>query len=249
MKQQLALLRELQNNDLELDEILKSKQEIVTRIEENTGFLEKLVDDLSSQKEELGEVRTMHGVKKNDLVQVTEQLNMRQKRIHEVASTKEFNAVEKEIEAFKKSTEQSQEELIHMADTIAATEKSILQKEEKVVELRKGIAADKKDAESQLAELDSSIQRLENRCKEARGQVSKRVIYKYDFIRSRRPGLAIVAAKNCHCEGCFMQLPPQQYIEVQRGENMETCPSCNRILFFWEDDLPADSYPEEALEA
>jgi len=249
MKQQLALLRELQNNDLELDEILQRKQEIVARIEENTGFLEKLVDDLSNQKEELEDVRNLHVVKKNDLAEVTEQLNMRQKRIHEVASAKEFNAVEKEIEAFKKSTEQSQEELIHLAATIASTEKSIAQKEEKVVELRKGIAADKKDAETQLAELDNNIERLKNRCEEARGQVSKRVIYKYDFIRSRRPGLAIVAAKDCHCEGCFMQLPPQQYIEVQRGENLETCPSCNRILYFWEDALSADAFPEEALEA
>ncbi len=249
MKQQLALLRELQSNDLELDEILQSKNEIVTRLEETTGFLEKLVSDLSSQKEELEEVRKLHVIKTNDLKEVTEHLHMRQKRIHEVASTKEYNAVEKEIEAFKKSTEQSEEELMQLAETIASTEKSIAEKEEKVVQLRQSIAADQKEAESQLAALDQNIERLKQRCEDARSQVSKRVIYKYDFIRSRRPGLAVVAAKNCHCEGCFMQLPPQQYIEVQRGETLETCPSCNRILYFWEDDLSPDSYPEKAIEA
>jgi len=74
------------------------------------------------------------------------------------------------------------------------------------------------------------------------------VLYKYDFIRSRRPGTAIVAAEDGHCNGCFMALPPQLFIQVQRGENLETCPSCQRILFFWEDAIGEED-GDEAKEA
>ena len=45
-----------------------------------------------------------------------------------------------------------------------------------------------------------------------------------------------------------MALPPQQYIEVQRGNTLEICPSCNRILYFWEDAL-GESSASDAMEA
>ncbi|RAL20495.1 hypothetical protein DL240_16985 [Lujinxingia litoralis] len=248
MKEQLALLRELQNIDLELDEITKKKQEIVGRIQENTGFLDKLVEDLNTQKEELEEIRALQSQKKDDLKEINEQLTMRQKRLRDIGSTKEFNAVEKEIENFKKSGEQTEEELLHLLEVIESTQESIKEKEDKIIQLREGIAADESEAEKRLSELDAIISKLTARQEEARGQVSRRVIHKYDFIRSRRPGLAVVACKNGHCEGCFMALPPQQYIEVQRGNTLEICPSCNRILYFWEDSL-GESSPSNALEA
>lgn len=240
MKEQLALLRELQNIDLEFDEITSQKEEIVDRLKENTGFLEKLVEDLNTQKEELEEIRALHRRKKADMDDSKEQLTERQKRLRDVTSAKEYGAVEREIESFKKSAEQLEEELLHLMEVIESTESAISEKEDKIVQLREGIAADEADAEKRLSTLDKQIATLTKRQEQARSQVSKRVIHKYDFIRSRRPGLAVVAAQNGHCEGCFMALPPQQYIEIQRGETLESCPSCNRILYFWEDALSAE---------
>jgi len=40
------------------------------------------------------------------------------------------------------------------------------------------------------------------------------------------------------CQGCRMNLPPQQYNQLRINLNMDVCPSCNRIIF-----------PVEALEA
>lgn len=241
MKEQLALLRELQNIDLELDEITKQKDEIVSRLQENTGFLGKLVEDLNNQKEELEEIKTLQRRKQEDLQEAKSQLSERQKRLREVGSAKEYSAVEKEIEGYKKSSEQVEEELLHLMEVVESTQASIGEKEDKIVQLREGIASDEGEAEERLSKLDKSIKALNNRQVEARGEVNKRVIHKYDFIRSRRPGLAIVAAKNGHCEGCFMALPPQQFIEIQRGQTLQTCPSCNRILYFWEDAIDEET--------
>jgi uncharacterized protein len=237
VKEQLALLRELQEIDLRLDEITSEKDEIVDRLKENTAFLEKLVEDLNSQKEELEEIRSLQKRKRDDLQEGKAQLSERQKRLREVTSAKEYSAVEREVESFKKAAEQIEEELLHLLEVVESTEKSIHEKEDKIVHLREGIASDEAEAEQQLNALDTKIGALNSRQEEARGEVSRRVLHKYDFIRSRRPGLAVVAAKEGHCEGCFMALPPQQFIEIQRGETLEVCPSCNRILYFWEDAL------------
>ena len=249
MKEQLALLRELQHVDLKLDEIKSEKDEIVDRLTENTSFLDKLVQDLNAQKEELEEIRVLHRRKKGELEDVNAKLTASQKRLREITSGRELSAVESEIESFKKASEQTEEELLHLLEVIEKTEKSIKEKEEKIVQLREGIASDEAEAEKELSALDDKIQALEDRQEEARSEVSRRVIHKYDFIRNRRPGLAIVAAKDGHCEGCYMAVPPQQFIEIQRGKSLEICPSCNRILYFWEDAVDEDLTPASLEEA
>jgi len=247
MKDQLARLRELQYIDLQLDEYNTSKKEIQDRLDENAGFLEKLVEDLETQKNELEEIRALQSQKKADLRDVMDQHNKRKKRLAQVGSTKEYNAVEKELEVLKKTVEQTEEELLHLAEVIESTETSIAEKEEKIDQLKESVADEQSDAQSQLSELDDQIQALKEREEAARGECSKRVLYKYDFIRSRRPGLAVVAAKDAHCEGCYMAVPPQLYIEIQRGESLITCPSCQRILYFYED--AADEEGLEDIEA
>jgi uncharacterized protein len=36
-----------------------------------------------------------------------------------------------------------------------------------------------------------------------------------------------------------MNIPPQLYIIIQRGQTIETCPSCHRIIY-WEDLMKDD---------
>jgi predicted nucleic acid-binding Zn-ribbon protein len=235
LKKQLALLRELQRIDLQFDELENQKNEIQQKLEENRGFLDKLIDDLDRQKQEFEDVRSLRRQKTTDIEEVRASLAASQEKLKQIGSQKEFNAVEIEIEVFKKKLEQTQEEAIHLDEVIESAEKSVEEKEEKIVQLREGIASEVAEAEQQLADLDEELEGRLKRQKEARGEVSKRVLHKYDFIRSRRPGLAVVAAKDGHCEGCFMALPPQQYIEIQRGETFDICPSCQRILYYWED--------------
>ena len=56
---------------------------------------------------------------------------------------------------------------------------------------------------------------------------------KYSAIRMRR-GLAMAPVKNGTCQGCNMNIPPQLYNVLQRGQTVETCPSCHRIIY-WEE--------------
>lgn len=244
MKDQLARLRELQYIDLQLDEYKTKKKEIQDRLDENRGFLNKLVEDLETQKSELEEIKNLQSQKKSDLRDLQEQHKSRKKRLAQVGSTKEYNAVEKELDVLKKSVEQTEEELLHLAEVIDSTETSIAEKEEKIDQLRDSVAEEHSDAEDQLAALEDSVAALLAREEEARSECSKRVLYKYDFIRSRRPGLAVVAAKDAHCEGCYMAVPPQLYIEIQRGESLITCPSCQRILYFYEDAIDEEGVKE-----
>jgi predicted nucleic acid-binding Zn-ribbon protein len=61
--------------------------------------------------------------------------------------------------------------------------------------------------------------------------IRRDVLAKYDAIRRRR-GFAVVPAQRGVCMGCNMALPPQLFNTLQRGESIEYCPSCHRIVYF-----------------
>ena len=66
--------------------------------------------------------------------------------------------------------------------------------------------------------------------------VSKDVKSRYNILLERRGGVAVVNVKNGVCLGCFMNIPPQLFIEVTKNEQFITCPSCNRIFCYSEEE-------------
>ena len=66
-----------------------------------------------------------------------------------------------------------------------------------------------------------------------RGQINDDLLKKYDILREKRNGQAVVPAWKEVCNGCHMNIPPQMYNELQKPEILMLCPNCNRIIY-WE---------------
>lgn len=148
-----------------------------------------------------------------------------------VSSAKEYNALEKEMEQLKRKTEETREQLDHLKERTTHHESEIAKKEVMINELREQIEQTEADATKKLTDLNGQLENAQSEREKMSRGIQKPILRRYDFIRTRRGGTAIVSAKDGHCEGCFMRLPPQMYIELQRGNTLITCPSCQRILY------------------
>ncbi|MEO1268656.1 MAG: C4-type zinc ribbon domain-containing protein [Myxococcota bacterium] len=207
------------------------------QLQDHKSMLEKLVADLNAQRVELEEMSNLKNQRQLELTEADERHNKSKERLMNVSSTKEYNAVEKEMDQLKRKSEETREQLEHLKEAIDLNEAQIAEKESKISTLRDQINGVEQKAEGQIAVLHKELEEWESKRKEARKGIKTGIIRRYDFIRSRRGGRAIVAARDAHCEGCFMAIPPQLYIQIQRGETLESCPSCQRILFYYEDAL------------
>ncbi|MBI3797610.1 MAG: hypothetical protein HY268_11680 [Deltaproteobacteria bacterium] len=72
------------------------------------------------------------------------------------------------------------------------------------------------------------------------------LLHEYERIFSRRGGVAIVALVNEACQGCYMHLPPQMCLELQRHPKLTFCPHCQRILFVPIETNPPAGEPRSA---
>ncbi len=104
--------------------------------------------------------------------------------------------------------------------------------------LRDSIAKDGEAAKARMAEIEAKIAELRAERDKLAAAVKPEVLKRYGNIRMRR-GLAVVSVRNGTCQGCNMNIPPQLYIIIQRGQTIETCPSCHRIIY-WEDLMKDD---------
>ena len=66
--------------------------------------------------------------------------------------------------------------------------------------------------------------------KAVEGAIEKSLLKRYNTVMHRR-GTAVVEVRDGVCQGCHMSLAPQLAIQVERGESIQSCRQCNRLLF------------------
>jgi len=69
-------------------------------------------------------------------------------------------------------------------------------------------------------------------------QTETKLVKLYNTLKEKRQGVGVVGVKQETCQGCFVNVPPQLFIEVQKNNALVRCPHCNRILY-WEGDRNA----------
>lgn len=232
MKDQLKLLVDLQTIDLDIDRNEQAMQDIRSQVEGHENIQSKLIADLDNQRVELKETIALKAQREEELREAEERSARSKERLMNVSSTKEYNALEKEIEQLRRKAEETREQLDHIRDAIELRETAIVEKEEKISQLKQEIKAANKEADERMKKLGKQLSDIQKHRNRARETVKRGILRRYDFIRQRRGGTAITSATDGACTGCFMRLPPQQYIELQRGNTLVSCPSCQRILYF-----------------
>jgi predicted nucleic acid-binding Zn-ribbon protein len=120
----------------------------------------------------------------------------------------------------------------------------LAERDSDVKALRASVEKDGEQARVRMAEIEGKIAALRSERDKISASVRPDVLKRYGNIRIRK-GLALAPVSNGTCRGCNMNIPPQLYNVLQRGNSVETCPYCHRIIY-WEELMkdPADVKPE-----
>ena len=119
-----------------------------------------------------------------------------------------------------------------MNGAIAEYKSAIAGQEEKLAELQAEVAKEEATSGDRLAELNREIDAIESRKPNVPSRLDEGLLRRYSRVLAGRDGKAVVGATDGKCLGCSMKLPPQLFILVQRGETLESCPNCQRFLYF-----------------
>jgi predicted nucleic acid-binding Zn-ribbon protein len=193
--------------------------------------LRKVEDMVAREKAELEETERWRREQEAEVKSESEQLAKAKAKASQVKNAKEFGASQRELETTRRLAQETEEKLAKVVEAADAARGRITAHEGDVERLRELVEREAAASEGKLAGLDGEITEARQKREEAAKTVRPDVIKRYNAIRMRR-GLAVVPVKAGTCSGCHMNIPPQLFNTLQRGNSLELCPSCHRIIYW-----------------
>ena len=233
MKEQLALLEELQTHDARLQEHDLALKALPEKLQQKKNDLAKLEALVARERAALAEVEKFRRDLDMQLKTDESGAARAKSKLTQVKTSKDYMAAQRELEATRKIIGEREEEILKLIDSIDLKKKAIAQMEADTSELAGIVAEEEKVVSAKVAEMRASVEGERTVRDQVAAKVRPDIMKKYGSIRMRR-GLAVVPVVKGTCQGCHMTIPPQLYNLLQRGTTVETCPTCARIIYWSE---------------
>jgi uncharacterized protein len=228
--EQLVVLQKVDSEMITLERILEDAPKQLRNLQEKQAYLKQQQAVIQEKVDVLMEQKTrLEGEIENDSQKVKKSKN----KLMMVENTKEYHAMMREMDTMEKMNRNREEERSNLLADLSDLEgrKDALQND--INELEATITAQQSTLDQELAEKRARIQILDKDKKKASEAVPAPILTRYNFIRSRIPNPVIVPVSEGVCKGCHVVIPPQAFIDLQKGEQILSCPNCLRIIF-WE---------------
>ena len=236
MEQQLKTIYEAQQIYTKIRENEKKAQLTPKIIKEMDAEVESLRDRVTRGKAVIDELEKERRKKEKELETDKEKIKKFESKLYEVKTNKEYQALLKEIESAKVINDTVEEEVLVLMDKIEGFKKDYDSALKELTIKESEAEAKKKKMEQELRSIDAVVTDLKKTRDTLLSIIDEDLKTTYSTLIERRDGLAVVNVKNGVCLGCFMNIPPQLFIEVTSNKQVILCPSCSRIFYFIEEE-------------
>lgn len=241
MNEQLRSLIRLQEIHTQLDQL----QINTNRLPEAIDQAEKSV--LQSRKENekaQGRYESMIRDRKQKEIDLAEQEERQvklQRRVTEVKTNKEYQALQEETAISNKTKGDLEEAILILMDQVDQVHQEAERRQKAAAEAERHFESEKLRVEKELAENQIKIRQVEQETNEVEERLEKGILEDYRKLRVLRNGLGVVPVKEGTCLGCSLALPPQVFADVKKNESILSCSYCRRFLYWPHPTLSSSS--------
>jgi predicted nucleic acid-binding Zn-ribbon protein len=225
-----------------IDSNIKRSERLQRKFEEDVKNLQEELDQESQKslavKEEAEASVKKHREHEAALKVLEDQKKKIEEKMMGIKTNKEFSAAQHEISAIEQAIGKKEEEIILAMDAVENVKEVIAAAEASLKQARQRFDEKKKQAETELSDFLSEIEKQKQEREPLMQEIKPDMLQIYQQIFKSRNGQAIALADNERCFGCSMTIPPQIYNEVVRGDTLQMCPHCRRILYVDRSQVP-----------
>jgi len=231
---ELDALLELQRQDTRLLEAKRAKDAIPKRREALSEAVALAKTAFDHAKKDLEQIRLARRGIEKEVETIASEGRKLEGQLHAIKTNKEYTALLHEIELLKSKRSDQETKILESFDreeklsaAAAAAEKRVQAEEAK-----------RKEGEETLtreaAELDQRIHSLSQDRDAVKPRVPASLLSRYDRLASARDGVAVAEVKKGACGACFKGLTPHALQEARKGDQIQICESCGRIMILAE---------------
>lgn len=232
MKDVLERLWLLQQTDSEIRDLNRSSDELSAGTRSAQAALEKAkakVDAAHQHSKEALAVQHRHEL---ELKQREEEIGKAKVGLNSASNNKEYQGLLLRIATIEAECGKIEEKILLAMEAreVCEGEERAAREAQKVAEAGLHAAEDRVAAERDG--LDRRVKETESRRGEIASEVPADSLRLYERIRggNRSTGTAVTVVHGEYCQGCQMQVTPQQMADLIGGTTLVICRTCQRIL-------------------
>lgn len=222
-------LHKLQRIDLELQRRQQELDEAKNGLSDNKALV-AAESRLSSEKEQLADLRTSQKTSEWELEDLQEKARQTNSKLYggTTKNPKELVNLEKEAAMLNSQISRKEDPLLGLMSQAEETAARVNASAEEFERLKEEWQQTQETLGLRKSEVETVLGRLgETRAGLAK-QIDSEVLDLYERIRLTKE-LAVVKIERGRCQGCHITVPTSQWQKAKAG-NIVQCSSCNRIL-------------------
>jgi len=234
-QEQIAALVKLQKIEIEINSIKTQLSTVDQRIEVLDKQLLDFNQTIEEQKFLINELNEKYRSYESDLQMHFDGIKKSEAKLASVKTNKEYQSSLKEIDDLKNINSKIEDDMIEFLDRIEEAENLLKAKTAEFSELESQMKTEKEIVQKEAEEGRQRLGNLDAEWKTFSDDIEAVILATYNRIKKNQGyKIGIVAVKDAVCQGCHMNIPPQMYNELQRGDSLKRCPMCERIIY-WKD--------------
>lgn len=220
--------RDMENAPRDVEELQHSFEVVEGR---RNHILDKL-SHLEEQKKRLS----------NEIDEDAEKIKKSKNKMMQVGNEREHQAIVREMDSLERSSRAREDERLALLEELQMVNESLGEIDKEY----NAIKADMDDKSSKLEEIlafgKDQLAVLDKKRMAASESIPNPIFMRYEFIKNRLEHPVIVSVDDGICSGCNIAIPPQTYIELQQGQQILSCPNCQRLIFWSQHfEMPGDA--------
>lgn len=242
--EQIRQLVELQKVDDEIYEVNQRKENApreLKELEDRFHAVEAKRDHIQDKLEHLREQKKRLALEQDG---DNAKMSKSKDKLMQAGNTREYQAMMREMDSIEKIYRTREDEKATLLEELRNTEEAKSEADRAYEEIKEEFDRKRLSLEATLREADEELQILNDKRRVAGNTIPEPKFIRYEFIRKRLEHPVIVNVEDGICSGCHIAIPPQTFIELQTGQQILSCPNCQRLIY-WDQHYMT---PEERAE-
>lgn len=165
-------------------------------------------------------------------------------KLMQVGNTREYHAMMREMDSMEKLNRTREEEKLALLEELQLQTDNLAEIDLTYTAIKAELEVKREGLQERMSIAEAKLLDLEKVRATAAEGVPAPVFTRYEFIRRRLEHPVIVPVDTGICSGCHIAIPPQAFIELQRGKQILSCPNCQRLIYWCEHfSAPVDEKP------
>ncbi len=232
MKEKLLLLIGLQECDSQLVKLSSKKVKLPEKIRKMEEDFQIYKENIEFNRRKHDELKAQRAECETKIKKLNEAMVKTKERLLEVKNNKEYQAMLKEIETAEKMRGEIETHIIALMEEMDKLAVLVKKDDETLKKDTLTHDAEKKMIEDDLSSVDVDTVIWAEKRVALQASLPADLLSQYERVKKRNNGVGVISVWKAVCNGCHMNIPPQLYNELQRSNDLLSCPNCNRIMYF-----------------